>query len=585
MNIHGNRILPSAQKSVGKATAMGAIPRSTPKTERYGIGRAKLLRSAIVAAGWATILPLPAISNAQQPQDPPDLIVAISIDQFSGDLFAEYRARYRHGLARLSAGILFPRAYQGHSTTETCPGHSTILTGARPARTGIIGNLWYDPSLARPDKVVYCTEEATAPGSDSRQYRASPIHLKVPTLGDRMKEAAPGTRVVSVAGKDRAAILMGGSGADQTWWWNGTGFGSYEGISTNPVIDLANARITAAVATPESARAIPAECTGKTGLAELRGGTPSDESQFARPAGDYTRFRASPALDETTLQVATAFVETLGLGQNQQTDLLAIGLSASDVIGHRYGPGGVEMCLQQFALDRALGTFFDGLDRQGIDYLVVLTADHGGRDVPERSARNGHPGEQHAELSLTPEEVREAVRRKTGLDDVLIWSEMAGGNVYVSGPLTESEKRLAVEAARDYFASHPQVEAVYRHSEVAAQPSPQGRVDEWTLLERARMSFDPQRSGDLIVLLKPNVVPIAEPTASLATTHGSPWDNDRRVPILFWHKNVVPFEQPLPVETVDIAPTIAGVLGLSVPEGAMDGRCLDLIAGAGNSCP
>jgi len=104
--------------------------------------------------------PAPAPTATPAPATPPKLIVAISVDQFSADLFSEYRQYYTGGLKRLtSEGAVFPRGYQSHAATETCPGHSTILTGSRPSRTGIIANNWFDLSTKREDKNVYCAED------------------------------------------------------------------------------------------------------------------------------------------------------------------------------------------------------------------------------------------------------------------------------------------------------------------------------------------------------------------------------------------------------------------------------------------
>lgn len=114
-------------------------------------------------------------------------------------------------------------------------------------------------------------------------------------------------------------------------------------------------------------------------------------------------------------------------------------------------------------------------------------------------------------------------------------------------------------------------------------PMPKGPPDSWSLAERARASFTENRSGDFVVLLKPRITPIAEPKNYVAT-HGSPWDYDRRVPILFWRKSMQGFEQPLAVETADILPTLAAQIGLTVPSGEIDGRCLDLDQGTEDSC-
>src|SRR6059058_2499959 len=179
----------------------------------------KLARLACLLA-----LPLAAAAASAQDRPPPRLVVAISVDQFSADLFAQYRQHFTGGLRRLEEGVVFPSGYQSHNVTETCPGHSTILTGARPARTGIIANEWFDQSLARPDKQVYCSEDPSVPGSSSEHYTVSTQFLKVPTLGDRMKAADPRSRSVAIAGKDRAAIMMGGYGPDQRWYWTGKSY-------------------------------------------------------------------------------------------------------------------------------------------------------------------------------------------------------------------------------------------------------------------------------------------------------------------------------------------------------------------------
>jgi predicted AlkP superfamily pyrophosphatase or phosphodiesterase len=161
------------------------------------------MRKMILAAA-AALLAVPAA--AQQPP-PPRLLVVISVDQFSADLFDEYRPQFTAGLARLSEGTVFDKAYQSHAATETCPGHSTILTGDHPSRTGIVANTWIDQSIERTDKKVYCVEDETQPGTSSTAYKVSPKHLLVPTLGDLMKAKWPGSRTVAVAGKANPKLV------------------------------------------------------------------------------------------------------------------------------------------------------------------------------------------------------------------------------------------------------------------------------------------------------------------------------------------------------------------------------------------
>jgi arylsulfatase A-like enzyme len=156
--------------------------------------------------------------------------------------------------------------------------------------------------------------------------------------------------------------------------------------------------------------------------------------------------------------------------------------------------------------------------------------------------------------------------------------------MYVDRTLPPAQRQRALDEVVRTYRTHPMVAAAFTKAELSAAPSPSGPPDEWTLLERAKASYDPERSGDLVVLLKPRVTPIAEPGRGYVATHGSPWDYDRRVPILFWRKGLRGFEQPLAVETVDILPTLAPFVGVTLPRGSIDGRCLDLAEGPETTC-
>ncbi len=180
--------------------------------------------------------------------DAPKLVIAIAIDQFSADLFAQYRAQFTGGLARLASGAVFPSGYQSHAATETCPGHSTILTGMRPAHTGIIANNWFDQSVARAAKSVYCAEDETKTAATPGDYVASVGHLLVPTLGERIKAVWPTSRNVAVSGKDRAALMMGGHRIDEVYWWKGKGFVTLDGATASAGVAAQNADHTATAA-------------------------------------------------------------------------------------------------------------------------------------------------------------------------------------------------------------------------------------------------------------------------------------------------------------------------------------------------
>ncbi|MEG8221648.1 alkaline phosphatase family protein [Sphingomonas sp. HH69] len=546
-----------------------------------------MLKHVAAALLLATAMPIAAQTPAPATTAaPPKLIVAISVDQFSADLFSEYRQFYSGGLKRLTQGAVFPNGFQSHAATETCPGHSTILTGSRPSRTGIIANSWFDLNAARPDKAIYCAEDEAQPGSSSDAYVASPVHLKVPTLGGRMKAANPAARVVSISGKDRAAIMMGGPTADQVWWLGGPqGYVSYKGVATLPLVAKVNEAMARQLAKPNPGFDLPAQCVAKD-FAVRAGDRTVGTGRFARAAGDYKGFRISPEQDAMTLAFAAAAVETMALGQQAQTDIISIGLSATDYIGHSYGTEGTESCIQVDRLDRELGAFFDRLDKDSIDYVVVLTADHGGHDLPERHRLNAMPMEIRVDTALTPKALNAAIAQRTGLaGKTLIWGDGPSGDLYFDKGLTSAQRAKVEAATLALLRAHPQVAAAFTKAEIAATPSPAGPPENWTLIHKARASFDPTRSGDLLLLLKSRVMSIPEQAVmGSVATHGSPWDSDRRVPILFWRKDMRGFEQPLGVETVDIMPSLAALIGLPVAEDQIDGRCLDLIAGEGDSC-
>lgn len=532
----------------------------------------------------------------------PKLVVAIAVDQFSADLFAQYRQHYTGGFARLMQGAVFPSAYQSHSATETCPGHSTLLTGVHPARSGIIANNWYDTKLKRPDKRVYCAEDERNPNSSSKYPIVSARHLRVPTLGEWMKRQWPDSRNVAVSAKDRAVVMMGGHQIDAAYWRQGAGFASFDGVDLGPEAMAENARVVPMVANGMGPIAAPAWCAPRDrsiSIDYLKVG----RGRFAIRPDMVDDYRKSPRLDAATLDLAEKLVASMKLGQTAAPDMLSISLSATDYIGHAYGTEGMEMCIQMAELDKALGSFFDWLDAQGIDYVVMLTADHGGEDVPERLDQQGLPSAKRASGALLGFALGSQIARKLGLSQFvrdfdpakgppmipfgqpqLVYSSSPYGDYYVNTHLPPKVRARVIAMLANMLRASPEVDKVYTRDEIARMPMPAGNPQDWTIAERVRASFDAERSGDVFSVLHRNVVPVPYPSFNYATTHGSPRDYDRRVPLLFWRAGLPGMEQPHPVDTVDIAPTLAALIDLRVPQGTWDGRCLDIDGSAGDTC-
>jgi predicted AlkP superfamily pyrophosphatase or phosphodiesterase len=536
--------------------------------------KALLLAFLGISAAASAIPPLPPPAPPQPPEvSQPKLLVVISVDQLSADLFDEYRPQFTGGLARLAGGAVFRNGYQSHASTETCPGHSTILTGDRPARTGIIAISWIDHSIARADKAIYCAEDPQAPGSTRDDYRVSAAQLRVPTLGDLLKAGSPQSRNVAIAGKDRAAVMMSGHAVDQRWYWDGQKFATDLAVTAPASVAAINAEVTRSIAAPASGLAPPPFCAARAQPIAVQGHAPVGAGTLARAAGDFGGFETSPESDGAVLALAAALVREMRLGQGSAPDVLSIGLSATDHVGHAYGTEGQEMCLQLLSLDWNLGDFLRFLDSTGVDYAVALTADHGGQDLPERLRLHGVSDAQRVDPALRAGSVGKAIGARLGLRGPVLFGGVAG-DMYIDRGLPADDRSRVLEEALRFYRAQPQVELVLTRDEIAQTTLPSSSPDKWSLIERARASFDPQRSGDFVVILKEHVTPIGHATDSVAT-HGSPWDHDRRVPILFWRPGFRGTTIETAVETADIMPTLAALIRLPLAAGSVDGHCLD----------
>jgi len=538
--------------------------------------------SALAAAGGAL-----AQTPSEQALQPPHLIVTVVVDQFSANLFDQFRGRYTGGLKRLAdQGLVSINGYQTHAATETCPGHSTILTGMHPAETGIPANDWIDPATG---KEVYCLaapQNHLAHGRDDTDNGpVGPDQLKATTLGDWLKAVSPDSRVMAVSGKDRGAINLAGHDGQAFWFTDGFGLTTYVAPGQDARARLApvaafNARFNAEMAaTPvawdyrhDDCRALAADWT-------IRGRTFHSTLPPANLA-----FDTSPLLDEQTLKAAEYLLDSQQLGQRDTVDMLGVSLSATDRIGHAYGTQGPEMCEQQHRLDEALGVFLDRLAQVPGGVLLVLTADHGGSDFVERLAARGYPHAHRADLT-TFRTVNDALKARFGLAaDPL---REGGSGLMVSDAdgrtLAEPLRTQVAEAAVELLRQQADTGFAETRERVLALPIPNSDQPEMlTLAERMRLSAVARRSPDILFAFKPNVVAGGRVGGTLSG-HGSPWEYDRRVPIIFWWPGATGEERFLPIRTVDIAPTLAHVVGVAAPE--VDGRCIDLNGFAVDACP
>ncbi len=541
------------------------------------------LPAALLAAPLLLAAPAPPPARPQTPPRPA-LLLVISVDQLSADLLARYGRDLPGGLGRLQReGLRFTAAYHDHAFTETGPGHSVLLSGRHPSSTGIPENNWLDKATGRK---LNCVEDGkvTTFGKGPAAKGASQVLFRGTGLGDWLQAQVKGSRVFTVSGKDRASILMGGAKPTGAFWFEaGIGYTTStayaaklpDWLAAQNTDLMARLRHESLYWTPMAPTSgLARNGTWQTNYGTFRSGLPRQINPMGMPLDEafYHRFRASPWFDEATAQVAEKLLETERLGQGEGTDLLAVGFSATDYVGHFYGTAGDEMVDQVRRLDVLLGRFLAFVQAKVPSVAVVLTADHGCTDLVERLAEQGYPAKR-LDQKVWVGEMNAALRRKFPAltADPLTYTGMPK-NLYLREVAGASKEELLQEAL-SVLRRMPDVAAAFSAAELAAaeddpSPNPQGRSLK-TLLKHSTV---PGRSGDILVTLKPFTYFADDPP--YIVQHGFPYDADRRVPLIFWGP-WEPGERPDPVRTVDLAPTLARELGIA-PAGKLDGAALDL---------
>ena len=512
---------------------------------------------AFVSAGAAA---LPAQSA---PAAKPTLVVFLTIDQMRPDYLDRWRGQLTGGLARLAQhGAVFTNGYQDHAVTETAPGHSVTMSGRLPRSTGILRN-------------TAGVEDAQAPLLTSRDLPASPYRFRGSVLIDWLRSRDARSRALSVSRKDRGAILPLGRAKQHVFWYassNGEFTTSRYYADTLPAwIRALNAR---RVAQRTAGRAwtlllAPSEYAEPDSVIQENNGRaftfPHVQSaDSGRAAGDlpYT-----PWMDPFTLDAALAGLQALDLGSGPQTDILAVSLSATDYIGHRYGPDSREQHDNILRLDRALGTFIDSLYRlrDSSHIAFALTADHGVTSYPELvAARAGRRPLPRYDLSPAVVGLRSALR-VNHVDTTAI--TLDGPMVYVDrAAFADAHVDPAPILARfvDVVRGTPGIARIDRVADLASRDTVRDAVT------RRWVHMIPADSPVEYVITQ---VQGAYPAGATIAEHGAPYDDDARVPVIFYGPWFRAGRRDERVLVADMAPTLARVSGVP-PTERLDGHVL-----------
>jgi predicted AlkP superfamily pyrophosphatase or phosphodiesterase len=530
-----------------------------------------MILSACLALLASTIAPLPAPDAPPRPK----LIVLITVDQLRPDYFSRWKSQLTGGLFQLAGeGALFTEAYQDHAVTETAPGHSTILSGRWPAHTGIIRNSAGVQDTAAPLLIV-----TNGPGASPRRFRGT-------TLFDWLKAVDPTARALSVSRKDRGAILPIGQAKEQIYWYQSGVFTTsrYYADSLPTWVQTFNARRLPFKAANTAWTLLLPDSAYKEDDNEPWENGGRDIAFPHRLPADSVRAAAAvtgtPIIDSLTLLLALDGLEALRLGR-KGTDILAVSLSATDAVGHAFGPDSREIHDQVLRLDRYLGWFLKRVtDRVGRDnVVVVLTADHGVTPYPERTRVK--TGAQAFRVQI--DTLITAVNRD--LDRLL-----GGGGATAPAPGSAPREWLGFDSGmlflRDngrFAATGVKTDSVLDAVAVRIRAVPGvARVEKPADLARADTASDPvarrwvhhlppDAGVVLTVTLHPASVWGFEGQA--IAMHGNPSEDDSHVPLIFWGRGFRRGSYAGRVNTVDIAPTLGQLLGVT-PLSLLDGRPL-----------
>ena len=522
-----------------------------------------LLALALAAACGGPAAPpdddaVAAETAAAVPEGAPRLVLLIAIDQMRADYLERFGPLLTEGLARLlREGVVFKDAHHFHAATETAPGHATLATGVFPKRHGIIGNSWFDRESGDD---MYCCADP--------DYGVSPRNMLAPALGDRLKAAYPQAKVFAASGKDRAAILMGGHDADGAWWYSrsrGAWVTSpyYGGPESQPEwLDAFNDEDRLAVHFGTAwAPLLPLEHTSAYDIEPLDRGSFADT--FPHALGGYTVERSafynsiyrSPFLDSYLEDFAETLIEAEDLGADEVPDLLAVSFSALDTVGHGFGPNAPETLDTILRLDRTIGELLDFVDEKiGMENVVVaLSADHGVGIVPELIVRDGGEGGRFgAEQTLCLQRLLARLEERFG-----------GGEFLLDTFYLDAE---AIEAAgADRAAIEDQIiDSMSNCSLIAEVVRPADLDASNPLHELYLNSYHPERSDDLIAVPEPNVLPLA--LSAVTASHGSPYSYDTHVPLIIRRQDGAGRVAPERANTIDLAPSLAAILGLDTAD-------------------
>ncbi|OWP87172.1 alkaline phosphatase [Flavobacterium covae] len=501
----------------------------------------------------------------------PKLVVGIVVDQMKMEYLNRFYSDFsENGFKRLLRdGFTYHNMHYNYMPTFTGPGHASIYTGTTPAIHGIVGNEWFNKATG---KNLYCTDDtdvSTVGNGTEQEGKMSPKILQASTITDELKLSTNFKgKVIGVSVKDRGAILPAGHFADWAFWFSKTGnfiSSTFYGKSLPSWVTQFNNEknyekyvnqnwdlLKDKTAYNES---LPDDNPYEGKLNKKQAFFPYSLSELTKP-GDVGILRTTPFGNNFLADFAQKTIENEQLGKDEDTDFLTVSFSATDYIGHMYGPRSIELQDTYLRLDQTLASFLQYLDLNvGKDnYLLFLTADHAGAENVMHLKDNRYDVEDTNEKNIE-HAIAEFTKTQFGENLLLLYDSF---NVFLDKAKIK-EKGLELSkvknAVKEFLYTQKHVKRVYDENEIIA-----GSVAD-NYLNFVSKGYDPVQNGELIIVDKPAYMQYQ----TTGTSHGSPYSYDTHVPCLFYGWGIKKGENFDKKDITQIAPTLALKLKTTLP--------------------
>lgn len=507
-------------------------------------------------------------------EDKAKLVVGIVVDQMRNDYIDRFWYRYgEDGFKRLvNQGYRFKNGHFNYVPTFTGPGHASVFTGTSPMNHGIIGNNWFDKTNG---EFVYCAGDAevTPVGTLDRAGKMSPHRMLVTTITDENRLATQMRgKTIGIALKDRGAILPAGHTANAAYWFHGKKEGkwitsSYYMDKLPNWVDAFNNSGKAQSYLKPWDTLYPIETYVESGsdLNEFEQGFkgketatfPYDIDKLKAENDNYEILKAIAYGNDLTTDFAMAAIDGENLGKNSDTDILTLSYSSTDYVGHNFGVNSKEIQDTYLRLDKNIADLLNFLDeRVGKDnYIVFLTADHAAVEVPAYLESVNIPA-GYFDTKGFIEKAKDFVEEKYG--DKNLIENISNDQVFFNYGLLDQmgiESKELQEKLAAFILSQDKIHRVYTRNQIVSG------AYEKSMEALIKNGFNHKRSGDVAYIMEPSVISYPRQ----GSTHGSSYVYDTHVPMLFYGKGIKEGSTSRRSEIVDIAPTIATLLGISFP--------------------